>query len=62
MMPHLQCRDVRRDAGCINALVFTFNRSISDDEMRFLLELMQSPFATSPALPDQTGTSNGEDA
>jgi hypothetical protein len=37
----LKCPGVGRDKDCISALQFYFNRPVTDDEMRFLHEVVQ---------------------
>lgn len=39
---------VGRDKDCISALQFYFNRRVTDDEMRFLHEVMQRAVARMP--------------
>ena len=42
----LKCPGVGRDKDCITALQFYFSRPVTDDEMRFLHEVMQRAVAT----------------
>jgi hypothetical protein len=46
----LKCPGVGRDKDCVSALQFYFNRPVTDDEMRFLHEVMQRTVA---CMPDQ---------
>ena len=46
--PPLQCPGVGRDAGCATALEFYFDRPVTDDEMRFLHEVIQRAVACMP--------------
>lgn len=49
----LKCPGVGRDKDCISALQFYFNRPVTDDEMRFLHEVVQRAVACMPATtPD----------
>lgn len=41
----LSCNGVGRDNDCISALRFFFNRPVSDDEMRFLHDVMRRSVA-----------------
>lgn len=40
MIP-LKCPGVGRDKECVSALAFYFSRRVTDDEMRFLHDVMQ---------------------
>lgn len=44
----LSCPGVGRDKDCISALAFYFSRRVTDDEMRFLHEVMQRAVASIP--------------
>lgn len=44
----LKCPGVGRDKNCIAALEFYFSRPVTDDEMRFLHEVMQRAVASIP--------------
>jgi hypothetical protein len=46
----LKCPGVGRDKDCISALQFYFNRPVTDDEMRFLHEVMQRTVACMPKV------------
>lgn len=48
MIP-LKCPGVGRDKDCISALQFYFSRPVTDDEMRFLHEVVQRAAACMPA-------------
>lgn len=41
----LKCPGIGRDKDCISALAFYFNRRVTDDEMRFLHEVVQRAVA-----------------
>ncbi len=41
----LKCPGVGRDKDCISALQFYFSRPVTDDEMRFLHEVVQRAVA-----------------
>ena len=41
----LKCPGVGRDKDCISALQFYFSRKVTDDEMRFLHDVMQRTVA-----------------
>lgn len=47
-MIKLSCTGAGRDADCISAVQFYFNRRVTDREMRFLLEVMQRGAALCP--------------
>lgn len=49
-MNPLKCPGVGRDKDCISALQFYFNRRVTDDEMRFLHDVMQRGTACMPAM------------
>lgn len=40
-MTPLKCPGVGRDKDCVSALAFYFTRRVTDDEMRFLHDVMQ---------------------
>lgn len=40
-MKDLECNGVGRDKDCLSALQFYFNRRVTDDEMRFLGDVMR---------------------
>lgn len=44
----LKCLGVGRDKDCISALQFYFSRPVTDDEMRFLHEVVQRAVACMP--------------
>jgi hypothetical protein len=44
----LKCPGVGRDKDCISALQFYFSRKVTDDEMRYLHEVMQRAVACLP--------------
>lgn len=44
----LKCSGVGRDKDCISALQFYFNRPVTDDEMRYLHEVMRRAATCSP--------------
>lgn len=44
----LKCPGVGRDKDCISALQFYFSRRVTDDEMRFLHEVVQRSVALMP--------------
>ena len=48
----LKCSGVGRDKDCAKALQFYFNRPVTDDEMRFLHEVMQRAVASAPKFQD----------
>lgn len=48
-MISLKCPGVGRDKDCVNALQFYFSRPVTDDEMRFLHEVMQRATVCMPA-------------
>lgn len=50
-MSDLKCPGVGRDADNDKALAFYFNRRPSDDEMRYLHEVMQRAAVCSPIDP-----------
>ena len=45
---NLKCPGVGRDKDCISALQFYFSRPVTDDEMRFLHEVVQRAVACMP--------------
>ena len=47
--PPLKCPGVGRDKDCISALQFYFSRPVTDDEMRFLHEVVQRAAVCMPA-------------
>ena len=47
----IRCFGVGRDKDCISALQFYFTRPVTDDEMRFLHEVMQRAVACMPETP-----------
>lgn len=51
-MTPLKCPGVGRDKDCITAMQFYFSRRVSDDEMRFLHEVMQRSVACMPRLSE----------
>lgn len=54
MSPPLKCPGVGRDKDNAQALAFYFSRPVTDDEMRFLHDVMQRAVAS---IPKQTGVS-----
>ena len=44
----LKCNGVARESGGMNAISFYFNRRPTDEEMRYLHEVMQRAAACSP--------------
>lgn len=44
----LKCPGVGRDAENVKSLVFYFNRAVTDDEMRFLHDVMQRAVCSVP--------------
>jgi len=44
----LKCPGVGRDEDCLSALQFYFSRRVTDDEMRWLHEVMQRSVALIP--------------
>lgn len=51
-MMQLKCHGVGRDRDCVSALRFYFNRPVTDDEMRFLREVMERTVAISLPFND----------
>lgn len=49
----LKCPGVGRDAENDRSLCFYFNRKVTDDEMRYLHEVMQRATACSPFSSDE---------
>lgn len=49
-MIKLKCNGVGRDKDCISALQFYFSRPVTDDEMRFLHDVMRRTLAISLPL------------
>ena len=47
-MSDLKCPGVGRDKDCLSALQFYFSRRVTDDEMRWLHEVMQRSVALLP--------------
>jgi len=45
----LKCSGVGRDKDCISALEFYFSRPVTDDEMRFLKDVMDRAAACMPS-------------
>lgn len=45
MAQPLKCPGVGRDKDCVSALQFYFSRRVTDDEMRFLHEVVQRAVA-----------------
>ena len=48
MAEPLKCNGVGRDKDCISALQFYFSRRVTDDEMRFLHDVIQRAVACMP--------------
>lgn len=55
MVP-LKCPGVGRDKDCISALQFYFTRPVTDDEMRFLHEVVQRAAACMPLIAARQAT------
>ena len=53
-MIKLQCNGVGRDGDCITALSFYFNRKVTDDEMRFLHEVLKRASVCMPSFDDNS--------
>ncbi len=51
MFKPLKCPGVGRDKDNERSLVFYFDRPVTDDEMRFLHEMMQRAARSAPATP-----------
>lgn len=49
-MHELKCPGVGRDKDCAASLQFYFNRPVTNDEMRFLHEVMQRTVACVPKV------------
>lgn len=47
-LPQLRCPGIGRDKDCVSALEFYFNRRVTDDEMRFLKDVMDRAVACMP--------------
>jgi hypothetical protein len=58
MAQPLKCPGVCRDKDCISALQFFFSRPVTDDEMRFLHDVMQRTVACMPKAKE-SGTTYG---
>ena len=56
-MSELKCNGVGRDKDCLSALAFYFNRRVTDDEMRFLHDVMKRAAAL---MPDDLGNRRTE--
>lgn len=54
-MIQLKCNGVGRDKDCVSALQFYFNRRVTDDEMRFLHELLARGAFLCPTPQDRGG-------
>src|SRR5690348_6622501 len=52
----LKCQGVGRDKDHARALQFYFSRPVSDDEMRYLREVMQRAVACRPLTSGERGT------
>lgn len=48
----LKCPGVGRDKDNVQALAFYFSRPVTDDEMRFLHDVMQRAVASIPKQPE----------
>lgn len=48
-MSALKCNGVGRDKDCVSALQFYFSRPVTDDEMRFLHDVMKRAVASAPS-------------
>ena len=60
MSVQLKCPGVGRDKDCITALQFYFNRPVTDDEMRFLHEVIQRAVACSLPYDGRAGYGRAE--
>jgi hypothetical protein len=49
----LRCPGVGRDKDCVSALQFYFNRRVTDNEMRFLKEVIDRAVACMPEKPEK---------
>ena len=49
MTIQLKCPGVGRDKDCVSALQFYFNRRVTDDEMRFLKDVIDRAIACMPS-------------
>jgi len=58
-MIQLKCSGVGRDKDCVSGLEFYFNRRVTDDEMRFLHEVIERAVAVS--LPFDPSAGFGRD-
>lgn len=58
----LKCPGVGRDKDCISALQFYFSRKVTDDEMRFLHEVMERAVACMPNMASNSAWMSGCDA
>lgn len=48
----LKCNGVGRDKDCVSSLQFFFNRVVSDEEMRFLHDVMERAAISTQHLVD----------
>jgi hypothetical protein len=55
MREKLKCPGVGRDKDCITALQFYFSRPVTDDEMKFLHEVMRRSVACLPSADKRSG-------
>ena len=53
MTEQLKCPGVGRDKDCISTLRFYFTRRVTDDEMRFLHDVIQRAVACMPQSKDE---------
>lgn len=60
MATQLKCNGVGRDKDCISALQFYFNRPVTDDEMRFLHDVLSRAVAISLPYEESAGLGRNE--
>lgn len=48
-LPKLSCPGVGRDKDCVSALEFYFSRRVTDDEMRFLKDVIDRAVVCMPS-------------
>ena len=60
-MSALKCPGVGRDKDSLHALQFYFSRRVTDDEMRFLHEVVQRAVACMPSGPERPLIHSGND-
>jgi len=59
-MIQLKCNGVGRDKDCISGLEFYFNRRVTDDEMRFLHEVIKRAVVVSLPFDPSAGYGRNE--